>query len=146
MSEFGIRLFAGSRFLRWTLAPLAIVSALVLAVLQLEARGLQLALFLALELALVLLALTAIAPNRFSWAGRGLAGLVFLAYVAYLLSMLVEQPSSFWPPSERSAATGFNSLLGLLVIGYPSFKYALLGRFSWREQLTEEVGEDDAAV
>jgi len=145
MSEFGKTVFRGSTFLRWTLGPIAVLSACGFAALQSDWEGLRAVLFVGIEVALVLLALVAFAPHRFHWAGRALAGMVFFAYVAYLVDMALTKPDSFWPPSRRSATTGFNSALGLLVIGYPSLKYALLGRFSWRqppEEEEEEQGED----
>jgi hypothetical protein len=101
-----------------------------------------------IELSLFLLALVSFAPGRFRWAGRALAAIVFFAFAAYVVDMARTRPSSFWPPSGRSAATGFNSVLGLLVIGYPALKYALVGRFTWREPVEEdsdpiEEGFDD---
>ena len=141
MSKFGKTIFEGSTFLRWTLGPIAVLSACAFAALQPDWRGLRAVLFVGIEVALVLLALVAFAPRRFHWAGRVLAGIVFFAYVGYLVDMAVTKPDSFWPPRRRSATTGFNSLLGLLVIGYPSLKYALLGRFSWRQQQEEEQDE-----
>ena len=132
MSKFGKTVFEGSTFLRWTLGPIAVLSACAFAALQTDWLGLRAVLFVGIEVALVLLALVAFAPRRFHWAGRVLAGMVFFAYVAYLVDMAVTKPDSFWPPRRRSATTGFNSILGLLVIGYPSLKYAAVGRFSWR--------------
>jgi hypothetical protein len=132
MSNFGSTLFEGSPFLRWTLGPLAVLSAVGFAAIQSDVRGIRLILFIAIEVALILLALVVFAPRRFRWAGRALAGLVFLAYVAYFVETVWTNPGSFWPPGSRSGSTGLNSVLGLLVIGYPSAMYALLGRFSWR--------------
>ena len=63
MSELGRTFFGGSSFLRWTLGPVAILSAIAVAVLQ-YTRGSGLMVFLFLEAALLLLALTVIAPRR----------------------------------------------------------------------------------
>jgi len=143
MSDFGKTVFGGSTFLRWTLGPIAVLSACAFAALQSDWQGRRAVLFVGIEVALVLLALVAFAPHRFHWAGRALAGMVFFAYIAYLVGMALTKPDSFWPPSRRSATTGFNSVLGLLVIGYPSLKYALLGRFSWRQQPEEDEEEEE---
>ncbi len=121
MSTLGRTLFGGSPFIRWTLGPVALVSLVAMELLRGDESGKRLAIFVATEVGLVLLALVAFAPVRCAWAGRTLAGLVFLAYLTYLVAMLTTPDSS-----------AYNSILGLLFIGYPAFTYAVLGRFSWK--------------
>lgn len=128
-------------WVRWTVGPFAVVAALVYPFLQEGAEGRRLLVTVALETLFVCAALVTISPTRFAWAGRVIAALVATAYVLYLVDMLRTRPDSFWPPSRRSAATGFNAALGLLVFGYPGLKYALLGRFSWAPPDPWPVGE-----
>lgn len=125
MSSFAERLFAGSPFVRWSIGIVVLLTGLAFVPLLLEAHGRELWIGLALEAVLVLLGLPMLAPRRFAWAGRALCGLVFLAYVAYVIDMWIEKPDSFAPGSRPGASTGFNALLGLAIIGTPALFYAL---------------------
>lgn len=67
---------------------------------------------------------------RFHWAGRVLAGFVFLSYAAYLIHELAMEgfPTRLLP--KRGEASAINALVGLLVIGVPAGLYAVFGRWS----------------
>ncbi len=127
---FGRTLFGGSRFLFWALAPFLILFAVVMAssVSDWTSRGGLLV--AALISAALLLLLQLYDPTRFHWAGRVLAGAVFLGYVAYLIDELATKgfPTRLLP--SRGETSAINALVGLLVIGVPAGLYAFCGRWS----------------
>ena len=94
------------------------------------------------NLALALLAAAMAAPVRCHWAGRALAGLVFLSYVAYLVHELSE-PSGTGFTLRRSASSAFNAFVGLLVIGWPSLTYALRARPAADEEHAADEPDSD---
>jgi hypothetical protein len=70
--------------------------------------------------------------DRFWWCWRGVGAIVFVGYLAYLISMLIA--GQFIGDGRRSSATALNALMGLIVFGYPGFMYAVFGRFTWRPE------------
>ncbi|MBL8858996.1 MAG: hypothetical protein JNL28_10855 [Planctomycetes bacterium] len=127
MTAFARSLFSASPFLRWTLGTVALAGAVGFPIMFKDARGLAWGVLLALETLLILLLVAMIAPTRCAWAGRVLTGIVFLAYVAYFVNAVWTDPAGLNPTSNRGVSSAFNALLGLIVIGLPSLKYALSG-------------------
>lgn len=144
MSSFAQSLFSGSPFLRWTLGTVALACALGFPFLFGDARGAALIIALGLELLALLLLVAMIAPERCAWAGRLLAGLVFLTYVAYLANMVWTHPESLEATAHRGESSAFNALLGLGIIGLPSLKYALTGRLFKSAEAIDPDGARDA--
>lgn len=81
---------------------------------------------------------------RFWWCWRGVGGIVFLGYFAYLISMAIS--GQWFGDGRPSSATAFNALIGLMVFGYPGFMYALFGRFTWHRQPESEDDSDERSV
>jgi hypothetical protein len=81
----------------------------------------------------VLLLLALYKPERFHWAGRAATGLVFLAFVAYLIDEIASGGS--WHFGPRSEPSSLNALLGLLVFGVPCLRYTLVGRFGRKTEI-----------
>jgi hypothetical protein len=73
-------------------------------------------------------------PKRFQWAGRAATGLVFLAFLVYLVDEIGSGHS--WHFGPRSEPSPLNALLGLLFIGVPCLRYTLLGRFGRKPEGT----------
>jgi hypothetical protein len=69
-------------------------------------------------------------PSRFWWAGRSVTAIVFLAYVLYVVDEI----------RAGTMKERIESVAGLLVIGLPSLRYTLNGRFSLHED--EETKKD----
>ena len=126
MSQFAENLFGGGRFLRVSLFLASAAASVLFAVLPYEWNPKSTAVFVVVELALLLLALAMVAPRRFHWAGRALAGLVFLSYAAYVAIEFSEESTLF--PKRRSEASLGNALMGFVVIGIPGLVYALRAR------------------
>ena len=129
---FGRTLFGGSRFLFWSLAPLLLLFALVMALLVSDwtsRRGLFAAVLI---VAALLLVLQLYDRTRFHWAGRLLAGIVFLAYLGYLTHELMTEGMASLSPRSRGASA-FKAMVGLLVIGTPAALYACLGRWTFHK-------------
>jgi hypothetical protein len=82
-------------------------------------------------------------PARYGhWAFRGLAGMVFLSYLSYLVYEFFFSEVKFKLFERRGAASPRNALLGFIVIGLPSLWYALFGRFNLSSPPTEsEIDE-----
>lgn len=117
-----------TRFMFWCTAPFFIVT---LALLPLFSNPVGLIGWLVIGAfeALCIFALFGLYDSRrFNWCWRIVGGIVFVAYVAYLASMIV---SGQWIDGRRSSATAFNALFGLYFFGYPGFMYAAFGRFTW---------------
>lgn len=138
MPAFAQSLFSGSPFLRWTLGTVALSGAVGFPIMFIEARGVAWATLLALETLLILLLVAMIAPTRCAWAGRALTGIVFLAYVAYFVNAVWTDPSGLNPANDRGVSSAFNALLGLVIIGLPSLKYALSGRLIGAAKIEDE--------
>jgi len=130
MSEIPAIVFGRSPFVRWTLLPVAILALLSIALSGGGGRDDALAtgVTLFVELILVLLIVALAMPKSAHWAGRAVCGMVFLAYVTYLVVELIEDPQSLWPTARRSTSCAFNAAMGLLVIGTPALIYALTPR------------------
>jgi len=145
MSTFGQTLFGGSKFIRWALTPFALIFAVCMPLLIERWTPVAVALMAAMELMCVGLLAGFWLPARIGrWAFRGLTGLVFFAYAAYLVHefFFTETPFKFSGP--RSQASPFNALAGLVIIGLPSLWYLLLGRFTLRPPPPEpELDEQD---
>lgn len=86
-------------------------------------------------------------PIRFWWAGRLVGAGVFLAYLLYMIAMIVEQ--KFVGQGRRAETTLFNAALGMIVFGLPGLCFAIFGRVTWRtepddiEYDDEDFGDDD---
>jgi H+/Cl- antiporter ClcA len=130
---FGPTLFGGSRFLFWSLSPFLLLFALVTALLVPDWTSLRGLLAAVLIAAALLLTLQLYDGTRFHWAGRVLAGIVFSAYVAYLIEELVTEGMASLSP-RSSGASAFKAVLGLLIIGIPAALYAFSGRWTARRR------------
>jgi hypothetical protein len=152
MSKFGQTLFGGGGFIRWTLSPFVLLFAVVMPLVIDEWTFGRVGLIVCMELMCVsLLAGFWLPPRIGFWAFRFLAGMVALAYAAYLVDEFFVGNRPFTVTGQRSDASPFNALLGFLVIGVPSLLFAVLGRFSLRPPPEPEPDEhttesdDDAA-
>jgi hypothetical protein len=143
MTKFGKTLFGGSRFIFWSLAPVIVIFLVTMPFLVPKwtiGIVLMLAAFWVIGIALILGMLN---PARFGWAFRVVGAMVFLAYVAYALSELVENDWKLKRPRSRGEANPVNALIGLAVIGGPALMYTLLGRFSFRKEEDEPFEDDE---
>jgi hypothetical protein len=129
---FGRTLFSGSRFLFWSLAPFLIGFAVVLAMFVSDWATRGGLLVAVLDAAALLLLLQLYDRVRFHWAGRVLAALVCLAYVAYFIEKLATEGIRL--PRSRGDATAVNAFIGLVIIGLPAGLYAFLGRWTLRDR------------
>lgn len=140
MSKFGETLFGGSRFIFWSLAPVLAACAAALPLLVGEWTAARV-LFVALaEVLLVSLILALYDPRRFRWAARCVTGVVFCAYLLYLIDSAFAGGSSSLKP-----------VMGFIVIGLPCLWYTIFGRFSRRpegpredeQEISEKVDATD---
>ncbi|WP_265593296.1 hypothetical protein [Verrucomicrobium sp. BvORR034] len=146
MSQFGRSLFGRTTWMFWVLAPIAFVSALLFSLVAYgglrsgdwAAGGIGLALTISCVLLILVLW-----GRGMAWAGRGLCGIVALAYLVYLVHEWGWDRESLPDYHGRSQAHPINATLGFLVIGLPCAFYAFLGRFTWSEKAEMEVVEDD---
>jgi hypothetical protein len=133
MRKFGQTLFGGSAFIRWTLSPFVLIFAVVLPLLVESWTPARILLMAGIELMCITLLAGFWPPSRYGhWAFRGLAGLVFLAYAAYLVKEFFFTDNPIRIAGRRSEDSPFNALLGFIIIGLPSLWYSLFGRFTLR--------------
>ncbi len=132
--------FAASPFLRWTLIPFLLAFAIGMPLLMETWTGESLLVVPALSAIALLYALALLSPARFNWAGRAVAGMVFVFFLAYAIEEWSFSSDRFRLVEPRSRASPRNALLGLIVIGLPCLGYALRKR---RTEL-ESSGAEDA--
>ena len=134
--SFGDTLFSGGRFIFWCLGPLFLLVAVVFAGIactqfatgRFGAGGIA----LAVAVVCVCFFLALLNGPYFWWAGRVVAASIFCAYLWYLIDAWLIHPKPIDISGARSAATPWNALLGLLIIGWPCVLYTFLGRFTLR--------------
>jgi hypothetical protein len=153
---FGDTLFSGSRFIFWSLGPLfLLVAAVLLVTVYVQfAAGRFAAAGVAAAACLVCVSffLALLNGPYFWWAGRVVAASVFGAYLWYLLDTWLIHPTAFgfWGP--RSAATPWNAVCGLLIIGLPCLCYTFFGRFTFRrgslpdESFSDPEEDEDLSI
>ena len=137
VSAFGETLFSGSRFVRWALSPFVLIFAVSMPLLVENWTVKTTIMIAGMEVVCIALLAGFWLPARWGlWAFRLLAALVFLAYAAYVIDMMFLTKTS--PP--------YQALIGFLVIGVPSFWFALKGRFSLRAPPSQEELEAGSAA
>lgn len=77
--------------------------------------------------------------EKFWWCGRVASGIIFAAYVAYLVAMIVEE--KWVGEMRRSSSSVLNAALGLIFIGLPSLWYTIFGRFTLRPVRAYDLSE-----
>jgi hypothetical protein len=147
MSNFGRTAFGGSPFIRRTVGPAIVVflAAMPLLVPQWNVKtAVMIGGFYALGIPMVL---GLFIPGWGRVSFRIVAALVFVLYLGYAVSELMEHDWKLKRPRSRGEANPVNALLGLLVIGGPCLMYAVLGRFTWKKDEEESLeggeGDDD---
>lgn len=118
------------RFMFWCLLPW-LLAFLILMPLLIPWSFRSLAIIASLEIMAALLLIGLYDSVRFGWALRFVAFMVFLAYVAYLVAMLIESGGQIEFTWRRAKSSAFNAILGLFMIGLPALGYALQGRWAW---------------
>jgi hypothetical protein len=135
-------LFSGSRFVFWTLAPILVLFALSFPFLIVEWSRTVVALVIVLDAIALLLAIGLYNPQRNEWALRIITGLVFTAYLAYLVAE-VRAGKPLLLTGSRGEESLRNALLGLLLIGWPCVKFTLTGFDGWKQEDEDrEVNRD----
>lgn len=126
---FGDVAFSGSRFVFWCTAPVLALAAVGAPFLIRDWTPQKVALVGAASTACVLAIFAIYDARRFRLAARSLTGLIFLAYLGYLVEELVftDKPLQ---PTRHGEASPWNSILGFVVIGLPCLWHSVLGRFS----------------
>jgi hypothetical protein len=124
-------MFGASGFVRWSLSPLVLLFAILMPLVIEEWTLPRIIVMAGIELACLALLAGFWLPARIGhWAFRGLAGLVFVAYAAYLIHEFLFTDKPFKILQSRGEASPRNALLGFVIIGLPCLMYAVLGRFT----------------
>lgn len=109
------------RFVFWTTAPFLLAFLVLMPFLVRPDTTIGWVVFGACELLALLTLLGFMAPTKFEWCLRTAAMLLFLAFVAYFVS---EAWGGNW---DGKGANALKALLGMVLIGLPALRYALLG-------------------
>jgi hypothetical protein len=140
VAHFGKVLFSGSRFIFWALSPFLLLFVVVMSLKVDSWSATSSLLILGLDACALLLILALYDLKRFWWAGRGVTGIVFVAFLAYFADEIHRgQPWRFGPHSED---TPLNALMGLIVIGFPCLRYTLVGRFGSRDKIDSGTDQE----
>jgi uncharacterized protein (DUF58 family) len=119
-----------NRWYFWVLAPIMLATGLGLPLIV-EPPTVQGTVVLYLFCGALVLATLGLAnADRFEWALRVVAGLIFLAYAAYASSELLAwwQGKPAHPRPGRNTVNLHGALSGLFIIGLPSLYFLLRGR------------------
>jgi hypothetical protein len=133
MSTFGKTLFSGTRFIFWVLGPALLKFALGMLTFGLardDSSFASLALTTIAAATSLLLFLGLYDPVRFQWALRCVTAVVFLAYLGYMIEMLLCEKGCIASPGDRSETSPIKVLFAFPIIGLPSLWYTLTGRFA----------------
>ena len=133
MPRFGEILFSGSRFIFWALSPFLLLFAVAMPLLENSWTSTKVVVVCGLDACAILLILMLFDSKRFWWAGRGVTAIVFLAFVAYLADEV--HSGKPWRFGSRSESTPLNALVGLVIIGLPCLRYAIMGSFLPRSKV-----------
>lgn len=128
-----------SRFMFYCLAPIMLAFVALMPIL-IPKHDLKTWLVLGpIEILVVLGLLVFYNAKKFWWCGRVASGIIFAAYVAYLVSMIVE---GIWFDGWRlSASSAPNAILGMIFIGLPSLWFTIFGRFTLRPVRVYDLSE-----
>lgn len=132
MNNFGKTLFGGSRFIRWSLTPFLLLTAVLMPLASQKAQSGGLLILAGLEVVLLGLLAGFWLPARIGrWCFRVVTGLVFAACLAFMIA-------DFSSSSRTRSKSPIHAVPAFLFIGLPSLWYTLSGRFSLRPEKTEE--------
>lgn len=123
---------ASTRFIFWCTAPFLILTLVLLPLLVRPPHPLGWVAVAGVELFAGSLLLGLYDPKRYWWCWRIFGGIVFLAYLVYVVGMIVQ--GQWFGDGRKGGTNALNALIGLIVFGYPGFMYAVFGRFTWRRE------------
>src|SRR5215204_6805062 len=134
MSKFGKTLFGGSRFIFWALAPVLLFCAALLPSLVSEWTAPRVIFVSLVEVFLFSLILGLYDPQRFRWATRCVTGVVFCAYLAYVVDeAFLSVKGAGSASGGRPGLSPWKAIAGFIAIGLPCLWYTMFGRFSLRD-------------
>jgi hypothetical protein len=125
-------LFSGSRFIFWSLGPILVLFALSFPFLIVTWSGTTVAIVVVLDAVALLLAIGLYNPRRNEWALRMITGLVFVAYLAYVVAE-VRAGKPLLLTGSHGEESLRNALLGLVLIGWPCIKFTFSGFDGWKQ-------------
>jgi len=120
--------FISTPFIRWTLIPVLLLFAVSTPLMMDEWTLGGALVVIGLSSTAVLYAAALAWPGRLRWAGRAVAGMVFVFYAIYTVDEWFFSKTPFRLVESKSNASPRNALLGLVIIGLPALIYALRGR------------------
>ncbi len=135
MSKFADTLFARRPFVRWTAVPVLAMGVLVFIFLAAnppgESKTIGTIVYAGIAVACAAMAVALAAPKLF-WLMRVVTGLVFLAYLSYLVSEFFFNGGAAEadPEAGKNEANPVNALLGFLVPGVQFLRYPITVRFT----------------
>jgi hypothetical protein len=137
VSLFGKILFTGSKFVRWTLIPILVLSAVLWTWLarDISAPDFKTHLFLHLMCGLpILLAIGLLDTHRFRWVFRVVTAIVFAIYCWYAVDEFLSSGEMKQLHQARSEPALRDAVEGLVVIGIPCLIYTIFGQFTPRKK------------
>jgi hypothetical protein len=147
MSNFGNILFSGIPFIRWTLLPIFLFCVggfgLMTFISILDKALIPALVSITFTVACAVMCIAMLFPHC-RWAIRIITGMVFFAYLIYLVhEWLFDTSAGIGIGAKRSESTPLNSLLGFVIIGLPCLWYTVFGRFTFRPEPEPNNLSDD---
>lgn len=147
MSNFGQVLFSGSPLIRWTLIPVLFLCIVIFGFMTfasaLDYKVTPALISLALTLGCISMSIALIFPNC-GWAVRIVTGLVFAAYLTYLIyEWVFDIENGLGLGSRRGESNPINSLMGFVIIGLPCLWFTIFGRFTIRPETLIELDDSN---
>lgn len=130
MSEFGKTLFGGSRFIFWALAPFLLLFAVGFPFWMAEWTLASIAAAVVFESLMLLLLPALYDPQRFRWAARAVAALVFCVTLAYFVAQLYARRQPPLQADGQAQPSLDNAMTALITFGLPCLWFSVFGR--WR--------------
>lgn len=126
-------MFGGSRFIFRALAPVLLCCGVALPFLVAKWDASRVIFVSLAEAFLLSLILALYDPLRFRWAARCVTGVVFCAYLMYVVDeVLLGGKGAGVGSGVRSGPSPTRAVAGFVAIGLPCLWYTIFGRFSLR--------------
>ena len=130
-----------SRFMFYCTAPFLLTFLVLMPFLVRPAESGGWVVLVACEILALLVLLGLFDGRRFWWCWRGVGALVFTAYVAYLVAMVLA--GEWVGDGRRSSTSAVNAAIGLVIFGLPGLWFAVYGRLTFRPEPEPPEPDDD---
>ena len=139
MSTFGKTVFGGSRFVRWSLTPFLMLTALLMPLASQKTETSGMLILIGLEVVLVALLAGLWLPATLGrWCFRLVTAVVFSACLAFMIAGFYISRQSSTTRRRVDKESPYKGVPAFVFIGLPCLWYTLKGRFSLCPEVSQE--------